>query len=335
LEESEYNFKIGTTSVYCWNYFRQCGFFNLLPISKGSQVKSKGLLTLPDKILVIDDEPDIRDLTIKTLEEDGYQVISASDGDEGLQKVVEKMPDLILLDVVLPKKSGFEVCKILKKKSNTKHIPVLIFTILDREIDKKSAKECGAEYQVTKPFDHDAMLTEVRRILNDNKGIKFHKQLGIEHQDLKGRKILLEFHPESCYERFIRDFILESAFYNEKPIVLTPEGSAIQQVLKDDEGVRVINLTLDTMLSDIVEEGINKPISLVYDNLTDFLISHGYKATFGFAQNALSILSSQDITAVFILNPSAHESRDVNSLRGIFGNRLVYGKQGITDVRFT
>jgi two-component system alkaline phosphatase synthesis response regulator PhoP len=289
---------------------------------------------LPDKILVIDDEPDIRNLTIKTLEEDGYQVISASDGDEGLQKVVEKMPDLILLDVVLPKKSGFEVCKILKKKTSTKHIPILIFTILDREIDMKFARECGAEYQVTKPFDHDSMLTEVRRILNDNKGIKFHKQLGIEHNELMGRKILLEFHPESCYERFIRDFVLESAFHNEKPIVLTPEGSAIRQILKGDEGVEVKSLSPDTMLSDIVEEAIDRPISLVYDNLTDFLISHGYKATFGFAQNALSILSSQDITAIFILNPSAHESKDVYSLRGIFGNRLVYGKQGISDFRF-
>lgn len=289
---------------------------------------------MPDKILVIDDEPDIRNLAIKTLEEDGYQVISASDGDEGLQKVVEKMPDLILLDVVLPKKSGFEVCKILKEKMNTKHIPVLIFTILDREIDMKFAKECGAEYQVTKPFDHDTMLTEVRRILNDNKGIKFHRQLGIKHEDLKGRKILLEFHPNSCYERFIRDFVLESAFHLEKSIVLTPEGSAIQQALKGDEGVEVINLTPDTMLSNIVEEVIDKPISLVYDNLTDFLISHGYKATFGFAQNALSILSSQNITSIFILNPSAHEPRDVNSLRGIFGNRFVYGKQGISDIRF-
>jgi len=289
---------------------------------------------LTDKILVIDDEPDIRNLTKKTLEEDGYQVISASDGEEGLQMVADKMPDLILLDVVLPKKSGFEVCKILKKKTNTKHIPILIFTILDREIDMKSAKECGAEYQVTKPFEHDTMLTEVRRILNDNKGIKFHRQLGIKHKDLKGRKILLEFHPESCYERFIRDFVLESAFHIEKPIVLTPEGSAIQQVLKGDEGVEVIGLTPDTMLSDVVEETIDRPINLVYDNLTDFLISHGYQATFGFAQNALSILSSQDITAIFILNPSAHESRDVNSLRGIFGNRLVYGKQGISDIRF-
>ena len=125
------------------------------------------------KILVIDDDPDIQISLKKVLESKSYQVVAAYDGDEGLQKVVEERPDLIILDVVMPVKHGFEVCRELKtdpKYYFFSQIPVLMLTVYpdDREKLHLSMQEgmmMEAEDYIQKPFDPQELLDRIEDLL--------------------------------------------------------------------------------------------------------------------------------------------------------------------------
>lgn len=113
-----------------------------------------------------DDEPDILNLAKLMLEKEGYAVSTASDGEETLQKAEAEIPDIILLDIVMPGKTGLEVCKILKAKHKTRNIPVVMFTVLGQDVDRKLAKEAGGDGYFAKPFTLESLLTEVRRHLD-------------------------------------------------------------------------------------------------------------------------------------------------------------------------
>jgi len=125
------------------------------------------------RILVIDDDPNIHAVVRKVFESKSYQVISAFDGDTGLQKVVEEKPDLIILDVIMPGKSGFDVCRELKthhKYHRFSEIPVLMLTVYpdDREKMHLSMREgmtMEAEDYLHKPFDPDELLRMAERLL--------------------------------------------------------------------------------------------------------------------------------------------------------------------------
>jgi DNA-binding response OmpR family regulator len=126
------------------------------------------------KILVADDELDLLDLTKIILEKNGYQVSLASDGVEALQKAEKELPDLILLDINMPPKSGWEVCKTLKSQDKTKHIPIVLFTVVSITRDEKSkkyAEESRADGYLQKPFNINELLAEVKRHLEQRRGI--------------------------------------------------------------------------------------------------------------------------------------------------------------------
>lgn len=128
---------------------------------------------MPEKILVVDDEADVRNLTKMMLEGAGYEVIQASNGDEALAKVATETPNLVLLDVVMPGKSGFEVCKTLKANERTRKIPVIIFTVLGREVDFRLSIESGADEFLSKPLkpeDMSNLVKEIRTQLDKAKG---------------------------------------------------------------------------------------------------------------------------------------------------------------------
>ncbi|AEH49733.1 response regulator YycF [Parageobacillus thermoglucosidasius] len=111
------------------------------------------------RILVVDDEKPIADILQFNLQKEGYEVICAYDGEEALQKVEEVMPDLILLDIMLPQKDGMEVCREVRKKYD---MPIIILTAKDSEIDKVLGLELGADDYVTKPFSTRELLARVR-----------------------------------------------------------------------------------------------------------------------------------------------------------------------------
>jgi len=117
------------------------------------------------RILLIEDEADLVMTVRFRLENADYEVIAAADGQEGLDRVRDGNPDLILLDLMLPKVSGFNVLKTLKADARYSKIPVIIFTARAQEADKKIGEELGADAYITKPFDADMLLAKIREFI--------------------------------------------------------------------------------------------------------------------------------------------------------------------------
>jgi len=117
------------------------------------------------KILVVDDEPDVLALLTLMLKSQGYNVISAVDGQEALEKARKEAPDLILLDVMLPKMDGYKVARMLKFDENFSHIPIILLTAKIQEKDKQTGLEMGANDYMTKPFDTALLLAKIKETL--------------------------------------------------------------------------------------------------------------------------------------------------------------------------
>src|SRR5215472_2327315 len=117
------------------------------------------------KILIIEDESDVADLLTLNLRKAGFKTSTAADGASGLQKVRDARPDFIILDLMLPKMSGLEVCRILKGDTATAHTPILMLTAKAEEIDRIVGLEFGADDYVTKPFSPREVVLRIRAIL--------------------------------------------------------------------------------------------------------------------------------------------------------------------------
>src|SRR5919108_2014662 len=113
------------------------------------------------EILVVDDDPDIIDLVSYSLRRDGHQVLAACDGRQALEIVERSAPDLILLDVMLPQLSGFEVCRRIRQRSR---VPIILLTARGDEVDKVWGLDLGADDYITKPFGHKELLARVRAV---------------------------------------------------------------------------------------------------------------------------------------------------------------------------
>ncbi len=111
------------------------------------------------KILVVDDEKPIVDILKYNLKKESYKVFEAYDGEEAIKKALEEEPDLILLDVMLPKKDGFAVCKKLRETMST---PILMLTAREEEVDKVLGLELGADDYITKPFSVRELMARVK-----------------------------------------------------------------------------------------------------------------------------------------------------------------------------
>lgn len=116
------------------------------------------------KVLVVEDDKAISSLLTKALENDGYQVVTAMDGEAALIACVEERPALILLDVNLPKLDGFSVAKRLKGIDSLKLIPIIFLTAKDRPADMIQGLQSGAKHYLTKPFNIDDLLRKVRKL---------------------------------------------------------------------------------------------------------------------------------------------------------------------------
>ncbi|MFH1387282.1 MAG: response regulator [bacterium] len=116
-------------------------------------------------ILLIDDESDIIMVTTVRLENAGYQVLTAKDGEDGLSMAKKAKPDLILLDLLLPKMRGEEVCKILKSDPEFKQIPIILFTASQAGKVEDVAKNTGADSYILKPFESDTLMAKIKEFL--------------------------------------------------------------------------------------------------------------------------------------------------------------------------
>lgn len=117
------------------------------------------------RILVVDDENEILMMMEARLQANGYETLSATDGAQALEIAKREKPDLIILDLMIPKMDGYKVCGLLKCDSRYTHIPIMVFTARARENDRKLAEEAGAEAYLSKPFDPKILLEKIREMI--------------------------------------------------------------------------------------------------------------------------------------------------------------------------
>lgn len=117
------------------------------------------------KLLIVDDEKQLVEMVQMRLEANGYEVLTAGDGQEGLQMAKTEKPDLIMLDVMMPKMDGYKVCGLLKNDARYKHIPIILFSARAQQEDTDIGKEAGADAYVTKPFDPPVLLAKIKALL--------------------------------------------------------------------------------------------------------------------------------------------------------------------------
>jgi two-component system alkaline phosphatase synthesis response regulator PhoP len=117
------------------------------------------------KILVVDDEIYIVHILDFSLGMEGYEVVTALDGEQALAKVKTEEPDLIVLDIMMPKLDGYETCKVLKSDPETRHIPVILLSAKGRNVDQKMGFQVGADDYITKPFSPRKLVERINLIL--------------------------------------------------------------------------------------------------------------------------------------------------------------------------
>ena len=122
------------------------------------------------KILIVDDEADIIEILQFVLESQGYECITAFDGEEGLKLAREASPDLIILDVMMPKINGYKISRLLKYDNKYKDIPILMITARAQEEDKIIGEETGADEYITKPFKVEYVVEKVKEYLGQKDG---------------------------------------------------------------------------------------------------------------------------------------------------------------------
>ena len=119
-----------------------------------------------NKILLVDDDTDIVHTTKMILEEEGYEVVGFSCGNNCLDSIIKEKPGLVLLDVMMPECDGWEICKLIKEDTETSHIPVVMFTVRASKDDVyKSLIYSKADYHIDKPFTKDELLNTVEQFL--------------------------------------------------------------------------------------------------------------------------------------------------------------------------
>lgn len=212
------------------------------------------------KILVVDDEKSISDIIKFNLLKEGYDVEVAEDGDEALKKVYLEEPDLILLDVMLPKLDGFQVCRKVRESFNT---PIIMLTAKEEEVDKVLGLELGADDYITKPFGMRELMARVkanlRRIEIDHKVAKDDKSVIIKSGNLSIDLERYEVKKENTIiELTLREYELLKFMASKENQIFTRE-----QLLKDVWGyeyfgdIRTVDVTIRRLREKIEDDSSN------------------------------------------------------------------------------
>jgi len=120
---------------------------------------------LVKKILIVDDEQDIVETLAFMLKQKGFECVCAYDGEEGLKMAKENKPDLIILDVMMPKMNGYKICRLLKYDAKYKSIPIIMVTARSQDDDKTIGEETGANEYITKPFEFTEVIEKIEKWL--------------------------------------------------------------------------------------------------------------------------------------------------------------------------
>ena len=142
---------------------------------------------MPGRILVADDSPSTREVLQMSLETLGYEVLIAEDGDQALQRIYRDTPDLLILDVMMPKQNGFQICRKVKADPDRSATPVILLTAKTQREDVYWGKDCGADEYVTKPFSAKELEGTIEKLLVRREAARREAALNFE-EDLQRRR---------------------------------------------------------------------------------------------------------------------------------------------------
>lgn len=214
---------------------------------------------LDKKILVVDDEKPIVDILRFNLQKEGYGVIEAYDGEEAVKKAADHNPDLILLDVMLPKLDGFGACKKIREKQST---PILMLTAREEEVDKVLGLELGADDYITKPFSVRELMARIRANMRRNSGEELGRADDVERIDIG--EFVLDcnkyelFRGEELIYLTVREFELLKFFSLKKDKIFSRE-SLLEQVWGYEYygDVRTVDVTVRRLREKMEEDPSN------------------------------------------------------------------------------
>ena len=168
------------------------------------------------RILIVDDEAPIRKFVRANLEARGYEILMAVDGEESIKIIEKELPDLILLDIMMPKLDGFEVCRRVREWST---IPIIMLTARDTEIDKVRCLDCGADDYLTKPFSLKELFARIKAVLRRSQ-----------------ENTVIKTHSKFVYKMLEVDFASNTVKINKQIVNLTHVESKIIQYLCQNPG---------------------------------------------------------------------------------------------------
>ena len=193
-------------------------------------------------VLVIDDEEDLIELVRYNLTKEGFEVISAGNGESGLMQAVKIKPDVIIIDLMLPGIDGLEVCRTLRAGNETSHIPLIMLTAKGSESDRIVGLELGADDYITKPFSPRELAARIKALLRRTRGFQQNKSI-IRHGEIS---IDLNSHEVSCQDSSVELTATEYRllqFMASHPGHVFSRNAIIENVLGRD--VTVLDRTID------------------------------------------------------------------------------------------
>jgi phosphate regulon transcriptional regulator PhoB len=201
-------------------------------------------------ILLIEDEKNIAELVKYNLEQEGFHVLHAAKGHSGLEAAQKNIPDLLILDLMLPGLSGLEICKAMKQDPKTRSIPIIMLTAKGTEADKVLGLELGADDYMTKPFSPRELIARVKAVLRrtnrQKSDFKVLRSCGIE-LDITKHELRIKGKP---VEVTAKEFALLQTFLSSQGRVLTRE-SLLEQVWGYENSVNLETRTVDMHITQL------------------------------------------------------------------------------------
>ena len=289
---------------------------------------------MTERILIVDDEPDLLNLLKVVLEKSGYEVLTEKDGSKAVDSALREYPDLVLCDLILPVMTGFDVCRILRANPQTGKTPIILMSVLERDVDKRMAKDAGANMFLSKPIDTGLLLESVEKLLKEYHNTQFSSNFQLEFSDFKSEIILFEHRDSTPYEQSIKAFAYESYSNNQKVLGFAPREVSLYVVLQNLPILEVVPVDAHTILSPTLDK-YEGELAVVYDTVTDLALSRSFEFAYEKLKQVKRRFSEKKATSIITLNGDAHSAEEIARFGTLFTKHIRYDKTGYKIMKWT